>query len=137
MMKALRLLTLLALLPMLFLMQGCGVFGPVQPTPGAAAATALPEAGKQAQLAINEANVTIAAAAAVIRGNITDQIWTKAQAQGYLDKVKSYRKDVDRAQEALDAGSFVTAQGQANAVRSLIVILHREVAAQARKEGAK
>ena len=73
----------------------------------------------------------------MIRGNIKDQIWTKEQAQSYLDKVKLYRKDVDRAQEAVDAGNFITANGQANAVRSLIVILHREVAAQARKEGAK
>jgi len=124
-------------LSLLFLLPGCGSLGTVQPTPGAAAATALPEAGKQAQLAINEANVTLTTAAVVIRGNIKDQIWTKEQAQSYLDKVKLYRKDVDRAQEAVDAGNFITANGQANAVRSLIVILHREVAAQARKEGAK
>ena len=124
-------------LSLLFLLPGCGVFGPIEATPGAAAKTELPEVGRNAQLAINEANVTLATAAVVIRGNIADRVWTKEQSQYYLDKVREYRRQTDAAQKMVDTGDYITGGNMAGSVRSLIVILHREVAAQARKEGAK
>jgi PBP1b-binding outer membrane lipoprotein LpoB len=116
---------------------GCSMFGPLETATPMSVPTTLPEAGRQAQLAINEANLALTAAANVIAANVKDGIWTKAQAQGYLDKVREYAKQVDRAQEAVRLGQFSTAQAQANAVQALILILHREAAAQARKESAK
>jgi hypothetical protein len=130
-MKKLVLVVLLTILP------GCALLGPVEPVAPIGVPSTLPEAGKQAQNAINEANVGLAAAANVIAANVRDGIYTKAQAQAYLDQVKDYARKIDRAQEAVKLGDFSSAQGQADAVRSLILILHREVAAQARKEGAK
>ena len=130
-MKQLILALVLAVLP------ACAFVGPVEPVAPIAVPTTLPAAGKQAQNAINEANIDLTAAASVINANIKDAIWTKAQAQAYLDKVRDYSKRVDRAQEAVRLGDFGSAKGQVEAVRSLILILHREVAAQARKEGAK
>lgn len=118
----------------LALLPGCGVFGPVQPVTSMSVPTTLPEAGREAQNVINEATLAITAAANVVRLNVKDEIWTKAQAQGYLDKLAGYLKDIDRAQDALDLGNFTSAKAQADLLSSLILILHREAAAQARKE---
>jgi len=118
-------------------LSGCGVFGPIQEMPGAEAKTELPEIGKQAQLVLNEANGTLAASAVVIRLNMKDKIWTKSQSQYYIDKVRIYRKQTSEAQDMIDLGNYVAGQSQAHTVRTLIALLHREVAAQARKEGAK
>ena len=125
---------LLIILAFAALLGGCALFGPVEPVPSGTVSSALPPGAQQAQLAINEANLALTAAANVIAGNVKDRIWTKQQAQGYLDKVKDYVRQVDRAQELVRLGDFVQGKTQAEAVRSLIVILHREIAAQARKE---
>ena len=126
-MRQLLCVLLLALLP------ACTV----QPVSQMSVPTTLPEAGKQAQVAVNEANLALTAAANVIAGNVKGAIWTKAQAQGYLDKVKEYAKRVDRAQELVRLGQFDLGKTQADSVQALILILHREVAAQARKEGVR
>ena len=115
----------------------CAFRGPAEPLSTMSVPTTLPEAGKQAQVAVNEANLALTAAANVIAANAKDGIWTKPQAQGYLDKVKDYAKQVDRAQELVRLGQFDLGKTQADAVRSVILILHREIAAQARKEGVK
>ena len=79
-------------------LSGCALVGQVEPLSTMSVPATLPEAGKQAQVAVNEANLALTAAANVIAANVKDGIWTKAQAQGYLDKVKDYAKQVDRAQ---------------------------------------
>jgi hypothetical protein len=83
---------------------------------------------------VNEANLGLTAAANIISSNVKDGIWTKAQAQGYLNKVRDYSRQVDRAQDLIRLGDFAQGKTEAEAVRSLIVLLHREIAAQARKE---
>ena len=118
-------------------LSGCALVGQVEPLSTMSVPATLPEAGKQAQVAVNEANLALTAAANVIAANVKDGIWTKAQAQGYLDKVKDYAKQVDRAQELVRLGQFDLGKSQADAVRAVILILHREIAAQARKEGVK
>lgn len=123
----------LLLIAFLVFLPACSVIGPLQPAPVGASAS-LPEAGRVAQAAVNEANIALTAAAHVIAANVKDGIWTKPQAQSYLDKVKEYAKRVDQAQDLVRLGSFASAQAQADTVRALIVVLHREVAAQARKE---
>ena len=94
----------------------------------------LPAIGQTAQRTINEANVAIVAAYRVIGQNVKDGIWTKEQAQGYHNKVTDMRRRVDEAQRLVDLGEFGKGKTQAEAVQALIVILHREIAAQARKE---
>lgn len=115
------------LLSLSLLLASCGLFGPVEPV-GKAFTPA-----EQAQLAVNEANLALTAAANVVAGNVKDRIWTKAQAQGYLNKIRDYARDVDRAQELIRLGSFELGKSQAELTKSLIIILHREIAAKARE----
>ena len=132
-MRAAFILPIFAFLAALTL-PGCTLFGPVEPLSKGTVSQTHPPAGQQAQLAVNEANLALTAAANVIQGNLKDRIWTKQQAQGYLDKVKDYAQQVDRAQELVRLGQFDLGKTQAEVTRSLIIILHREIAAQARKE---
>ena len=113
---------------------GCSVFGTIEPLGSGTVSASLPPAGQQAQLAVNEANLGLTAAANVIAANVKDRIWTKAQAQGYLNKVRDYSVQVDRAQNLIRLGDFAKGKTEAEAVRSLIVLLHREIAEQARRE---
>jgi hypothetical protein len=83
--------------------------------------------------AINEANVLLAAAANVIAQNVVDGISTKAEGQKLLDQVRAYSADVDRAKAMLVAGEVLAARDKAELARKLVVALHREVAARARR----
>lgn len=118
------------LLCLALVLPGCQLFGTVEPV----STRPITSAAEQAQNAVNEANLGLTAAANVIAANVKDRIWTKQQAQPYLDKVKDYARQVDRAQELIRLGQFDSARTQAEAVRALIVVLHREVAAKAREE---
>lgn len=108
---------------------GCQLFGPIEPV----STRPITTPAEQAQNAVNEANLGLTAAANVVAGNVKDRIWTKAQAQPYLDKIKDYAQQVDRAQELIRLGEFGAGKTQAEATRALIVILHREIAAKARE----
>ena len=109
------------------LMVSCSILGPVEPI-GKASTPA-----EQAQLAVNEANLSLAAAANVITQNVKDKVWTKQQAQSHLDKVKDLSHQVDRAQELIRFGDFTGGKTQAEIVKAGLVILHREIAAKARQ----
>lgn len=85
------------------------------------------------QGAIDEANVMLHATANVIAQNVADGIYTKAEGQKYLDKVRDLAKKVDDAQALVDAG-LPDAKDRAELVRRLIVALHREVAQRARNQ---
>lgn len=87
-----------------------------------------------AQKAINEANVTLTATASVIAQNVSEGIYTKPEAQSYLNKVKDLAKKVDAAQVLLHGGNILDAKNQAELLASLIVTLHREVTSKARKQ---
>ena len=93
----------------------------------------LPQAAQTAQKAINEANVALAAAANVLTQQVTDGILTKQEAQAYLDRLKGYAKQVDGSKELLAKGLILDAKKEAELVAKLIIALHREVAARARK----
>ena len=111
---------------------GCEVFIPKQAD--IPVSQDLPPAGQAAQKAINEANVAIVAAYLVIGQNAKERIWTKEQAQGYHNKVTDTRRRVDDAQRLVDLGEFGKGKTEAEAAQALLIILHREIAAQARKE---
>ena len=107
----------------------CAILGPVEPV-----STKKPtSAAEQAQYAVNEANLGLTAAANVVAGNVKDRIWTKTQAQPYLDKIRDYARQTDRAQELIRLGQFDAGKTQAEATKALILILHREIAAKARE----
>lgn len=117
---------------------GCsGAGGFLRTAEPIAVPTSLPEAGKAAQQAINEANIALTAAYRVIGDNAEAGVWTKGQAQGYMDKVNGYSGQVDEAQAALDRGMWATAASQAALVNQLILALSKEVASQARKAGTQ
>lgn len=90
-------------------------------------------APKTPQEAINEANVTLTATANVIAQNVKDGIYTKDEGNRYLGKVRELADKVDAAQKLVNAG-LPDAAKQAEIVRSLILALHREVAARARQK---
>jgi soluble cytochrome b562 len=84
------------------------------------------------QEAINEANITIAAAATVVAQNVQDKIFTKEEGQRYVEKLQDLARKVDEAQKMVDSG-LPDAAKQAEIVRAVIVALHREIAARARR----
>jgi polyhydroxyalkanoate synthesis regulator phasin len=83
------------------------------------------------QEAINEANITLTATATVIGQNVKDGIFTKDEAQRYVDKVRELGGQLDQAQALVKSG-MPDAKSRAELVRSLILALHREVATRAR-----
>lgn len=93
----------------------------------------LSPAAQAAQTTINEANILLTAAANVIAQNVVDGISTKDEGQKQIDQVRTYAAQVDRAQKLLESGDIVSAKNQAELAQKLIVTLHREVAARARK----
>lgn len=82
--------------------------------------------------AVNEANATLAAAAKVIGDNVKAGIYTKEQGQRYLDKVRELARQVDEVHMLVKAGIPDAAQ-RAKIVQTLILELHKEVAAKARQ----
>ena len=113
-------------------LSGCALFLPQ--AGGIPVSQALPPLGQQAQNAINESNVAIAAAYRVITQNVKEGIWIKSEAQSYHNKVTDMRRRVDDAQRLVDLGEFGKGKTEAEAAQALLLILHREIAAQARKE---
>ena len=98
----------------------------VQPTESAVMRTA--------RIAVDEANASLTALDKVIGQNAESGVWTRAQAQDYLDTSKEYGRKVDAARAALRSGLPVDAQSQAEVVKVLILTLHKRVAEAARKE---
>jgi len=114
---------------------GCGTLqGMSEPLHGDQAATTEAPAMRNARVAVDEANASLTALNKVIGDNAETGVWTKAQAQGYLNDSKAYGKKVDAARELLRGGLLVDAKSQAEAVKALILVLHKRVADAARKE---
>lgn len=121
-MKAL-VLSLALLLPACSLMQPADV--PVN--------TTLPAAVQGVQKTITEANILITAAANVVSQNYKDGISTKEEAMAYALKLKGMADTLDSAQQALRLGDLTNAKNQAELIQKAITLLHKEVAAKARK----
>lgn len=88
-------------------------------------------AQQKAQASINEANILITATANVVVENVKAGIMTKAEGQGYVNKLREFANRVDDAQALVNSG-LPDAQSQAELVHRLVLALHREVAAKAR-----
>jgi len=126
---------ILAVIALAALMGGCAVVqGLTQPLHGDKAVTTEAPAVRAARVAIDEANAYLTALNKVIGDNAATGVWTKEQAQVYLDESKAYGKRVDNARELLRGGLLTDAQSQAEVVKALILTLHKRVAEAARKE---
>lgn len=87
-----------------------------------------------AQAAINEANATLTAINNTIASNVKEGIFTKTEAQDYLNQSIAYGKRVDQAKALLDSGNISDAKTQADILQSLILTLQRKVAEKARTQ---
>lgn len=94
----------------------------------------LSPAAQNVQKAINEANITLAAAFNVVAQNVADGILTKPEGKAYVAKLKEFAAKVDTAQALLNGGDILNAQKQSEILSRAIVALHKEIAAKARKQ---
>lgn len=126
-----KLFTMLAVLPLVFVLSGCPAVtgGAVHSKPSTESTVV---AG--ARTAVDEANAALTALNNVIGQNVVDGVWTKPQAQTYLDKSKAFGKQADDARALLRAGDPLKAENQAKLLRQAILVLHKEVAQQARSK---
>lgn len=92
----------------------------------------LSPAAQNVQKAINEANITIAAAFNVVAQNVTEGILTKVEGQDYVGKLKNYAAKVDAAQALLKGGDILNAQKQSEILSRAVLALHKEIASRAR-----
>jgi hypothetical protein len=116
-------------------LSGCATWQAMtQPVHGENAVTTEAPAVRAARVAIDEANASLTGLNNVIGQNIDAAVWSKAQAQAYLDESKAYGRRVDNARELLRGGLLADAKSQAEAVKYLILLMHKRVAAEARKE---
>lgn len=112
------------------LIAGCGLTAPLHdPDKAATESTAV----NAARVAIDEGNALLTAVNRTIGANVEAGVWTKSQAQAYLDESKALGKRLDQAREALRLGDIRDARAQADAVKALITALHARVAAEARR----
>ena len=110
-------------------LSGCSMVAPAT----VPVSQSLSPAAQSVQKALNEANITIAAAANVVAQYVADGILTKPEAQKYVAELKGYAAQADKAQKMLDSGDVVNAKNQAELLNRLIVALHREVSTRSRK----
>lgn len=108
----------------------CAVFTPPGTIP---VSQALSPAAQAVQASVNEMNVLLTAAANVVAQNVGDGIVSKEEARQQITKIKSYAQTVDQAQALLRSGDAIAAKNKVDLVRGLVVSIHREVAARARR----
>jgi hypothetical protein len=88
---------------------------------------------QQAQGLINEGNATLSAVANVIAQNVVDGTMTAPEAQSALDHVRELSRQIDSAQSLLNSGAALDAKAKADIAHRLVLALHKQVAAKARK----
>jgi soluble cytochrome b562 len=121
------------LLPLL-LLACAGLTDPLHGKPVPTDETPAQKALREAHSAIDEANAALIALNRTISNNVKSQVWTRLQAQAYLDQSVEYGSKLDKAKNLLLLGNIADAKQQAAAIKLLILELHKEVAAKAGKE---
>ena len=86
------------------------------------------------QAAFAETRALLIAFNQTIAQNARDRVWTKEQAQGYLDESRALRLKLDKAEAFLGDGDLDTAEAQRTIIRQAIVALQRRAAATGRGE---
>lgn len=87
-----------------------------------------------AQHAVNEGYVLLTASYNVVADNVGSGVMTKDEGRGYIEKLDGFKAKLDAAHDLLKGGKALEARDKAELLRSLILALHKEVAAKARKE---
>lgn len=123
------------------LLGGCQTLGlaPIHKAPTAeqqAAETPAQKAERLARTALDEANATLTAINITIKQNVqaVPPLFTKAEAQDYLNESKKYGKQLDDVADLIVVGKFGDAQTQAAAIQKVLTILQQKVIAKVRKE---
>lgn len=86
-----------------------------------------------ARTVIDEGYALLTAVNKVIGENVSAGVWSKAQAQDYLDRSREMRIRLDSARDMLRAGDPLNAKNQAELIRTAILALQKRIAADARK----
>lgn len=110
----------------------CAVFDP-QPLPKPDTNEA--QAIKSLREIVNEGYAGVTSLNRVIEQNVLAGVWTKSQAQEYLDFSKETRKKLDKARDVLKLQDVAAAKTQREIVDKVVLELHKKIAAAARKEG--
>lgn len=84
---------------------------------------------------INEADAILLSADRTIVSRFQSEIWTKAEAQGYLVKTGEFGDKVSMARQIFRSGNFAEALSQATLTKRLVVELEKQIAAAARAGG--
>lgn len=114
-------------------LSGCGSIGGLFQKSDIPVSATMSTQAQEVQKALNEANVTLTAAATVVAQNVTEGIITKPDGQAYIARIKEFAKQVDAAQILLKGGDILNANTQAQILSKLILALHREVASRSRQ----
>lgn len=123
--------TLLIALALIIPLAGCGITEPLHGPDAKVTESAEVHA---ARTAIDEANAILEAVNQVIGDNAAAGVWTKVQAQGYLDQSKDLGKRLDEARGFLRLGNPAEAQARTQAIKTAILALQLEISKRAREE---
>lgn len=120
---------------------GCAVLTDPVSQKNPAVCASLPSAAQstcnEAGQAFLKAEGLLIAVNQTIKQNADARLWTKAQAQSYLDRSKDARTKLDAAYAVFKNGDYGAALSQANLTNTLLQALLTEVAREQAKQGAK
>ena len=135
-----------AVLALALALSGCAALkelvateGPILKTPPAKCVTVVNAVKTVNQLcydaaeSIAQANVALAAVDRVTLSYVKDGTWNHAQAQPYYNQTAKLGSDLTNITSMYESNMFADALTKANALRSVVRLLRKEVAAQARK----
>ena len=136
-----------AAVALLAALAGCGIFGDTKPiTQGVPPACKTTDPQTKAVTvnaicaaafeAINQANVLAASIDRMVIGKLRAGIWTQAQAQPYYDQTGKLGEKLDEAMAIFGKGDYIGAQSRAATVKQLLLILEKQIAAQAARTEA-
>jgi len=128
-----QLITAILFAVALLSLQGCPGLTEVKPVYEAPGEKQLTKAN-QAQISINEVRALLTGFNQAIAQNVRAKVWTKPQAQGYLDQSKALRSNLDKVQAMLDLGDISNANTQRALIMAGILSLQRRAAATGRGE---
>jgi hypothetical protein len=137
--------TLLAVFCIAVILAGCGMFGDAKPVISEAPAScksadpvtkvvAIDAICAEAFDVINQANVLLIATDRAITDRVNSGIWTRDQAIPFFQRTSRLGEQVDQAERFFSAGTYTSAKAQADATKTLLLIIQKEVAAAAAKK---
>jgi len=124
-----RFITAVVLGTALAFSSGCAMFEPVDPN--VAIEESLPAPVKVVKQVIFESRILMTAVAQTYKQELDQGIVTPAQAHAMGEKLAGYAKDLDTADELVDAGDILGAKSKADLVHKAVVALHKQIVKKA------